>query len=113
MGCKGDHHEESKDLKSMEFNALAGSPINYEIVLKAGDGRAKHSKALKVFTHYRKDESEGDISVDEEKDENLKFYSKRIATYEKLLKNKNTQQKEMEMMLLRSMKTSIMKIGSL
>ena len=36
------------------------------------------------------------MSLDEEEDEELKYQSKRIATYEKLLKNKKNQQKEME-----------------
>ena len=78
----------------MEFYALVGSLINYEIVLITRDVRAKHGKALKASTHSRKEESERDTSVDEKEDEQLKFYSKR--TYKKLLKNKKNQQKEME-----------------
>ena len=83
---------ESKDLNSLEFSALVGSLINYEIVLKSRDGRPKYGKALKASTHLQKDESEGETSMDEEE----KLYIKRIATYKKLLKNKKNQQNEME-----------------
>ena len=42
---------ESKDLNSLEFSALVGSLINYEIVLRARRGRPKHEKPLKAYTH--------------------------------------------------------------
>ena len=76
---------ESKDLNSLEFSALVGSLINYEIKLQTRDGRAKHGKALKASTHYQKEESQRETSLDEEEDEEVKFYPKRIGIYEKVV----------------------------
>ena len=85
-----------KDLNSLEFSALVRSLINYEIVLRLRDGRPKHGKAVKPSTHFQKEESERELTSNEEEDEKAKYYSTRIATYKNLLKNKKNQQKEME-----------------
>ena len=61
----------------------------------------KHTKdqareKIKITKHIQSslEESEGETSLDEEEEDELKCYSKRITTYEKLLKEKRISKKK-------------------
>ncbi|KAJ8775053.1 hypothetical protein K2173_020057 [Erythroxylum novogranatense] len=62
---------ESKDLNHLEFNALVGSLINYEIILKSRGGRGKPQKSI-AFKANTSSVDESDEELDEvEEDEEL------------------------------------------
>ena len=77
---------ESKDLNKMEFSALIGSLINYEIFLKNRSSKAKPKqknlafKAKEVISDDKEEEEEN-----YEEDEELALYAKNIRRYKSLL----------------------------
>ena len=80
---------ESKDLNKMEFSALIGSLINYEIVLKNRSSKAKPKEknlAFKAREIISDDEEEDE--EDFEDDEELALYAKNIRRYKSLLQRR-------------------------
>ena len=78
----------SKDLNKMEFSALIGSLINYEIVLNNRSSKAKPKEknlAFKAKEAISDDEKEEE---DYEEDEELTLYAKNIRRYKSLLQRR-------------------------
>ncbi|KAJ8768804.1 hypothetical protein K2173_023708 [Erythroxylum novogranatense] len=78
---------ESKDLNHLEFNALVGSLINYEIILKSRGGRGKSQKSIALKVNISSlDESDEEID-EEEDDEEIAMYARKLKKFKGLLKN--------------------------
>ena len=62
----------TNNLNTLDYNALIGSFINYEIILKSKGRIPKEEKALKVQTHIQgKEESRQESSLGDEEDKEL------------------------------------------
>ena len=65
------------------------SLINYEIILKSRGRIPKEEKALKAKSHIQSEkESEQELSLGDEEDEELRYDSKNLSKYKSLIRNK-------------------------
>ncbi|KAJ8766083.1 hypothetical protein K2173_020599 [Erythroxylum novogranatense] len=89
IGNLGKHMTDSeKDLNHLEFNALVGSLINYEIILKSRGGRGKSQKSIALKANASSlDESDEEID-EEEEDEEIAMYARNLRKLKGLLKNR-------------------------
>ena len=81
---------ESKDLHTLGFNALVGSLINYEIILKSRGGRPKPKEknlAMKVSLPQI-DESDDDTLEGEEEDEEMALYARNLRKFKNLMNSR-------------------------
>ncbi|KAL6584410.1 hypothetical protein OROMI_003699 [Orobanche minor] len=77
---------ESKDLNKLEFNALIGSLINYEILLKSrGSKSVPHAK----FVAFRADSNDDDEIMENEDDEEIVLYVKNMRRYKSLIQKRS------------------------
>ena len=80
---------ETKDLNTLDYNALIGSLINYEIILRSRERLINEEKALKAQTHIQSEKESGEKSSSgDEEDEELQYYSKALSKYKNLMRNK-------------------------
>ena len=70
----------SKDLNTLDFNALVGSFIDYEIILKTRGGRPKPKKKSVAFKAKASLKEESD-----EKDEKLPLYAKNMRKIKSMM----------------------------
>lgn len=84
---------ESKDLNTLEFSALIGSLINYEIVLKTRSSKAKPKEKNLAFKakEISSDEEESD---DEDENEQMAYYVKKYKFLRRRKKELNKPFKE-------------------
>ena len=78
---------ESKDLNTLGFNALVGSLINYEIILKSRGGRPKPKEknlAMKASLPQM-DESDGELLEGEEEDEEMALYARNLRKLKNMM----------------------------
>ena len=85
---------ELKDLNKMEFSALIGSFINYEIVLKNRSSKAK-PKEKNLDFKAKEAISDGEEEEDDyEEDEELALYAKNIRRHKFLLQRRKRDMKK-------------------
>ena len=81
---------ESKDLNTLGFNALVGSLINYEIILKSRSGRPKPKEknlAMKASLPQI-DESDGELLEGEEEDEEMALYARNLRKLKNMMSSR-------------------------
>ena len=78
---------ESKDLNTLEFSALIGSLINYEIVLKTRSSKVKPKEKNLAFK-AKEISSDEEVSEDEDEDEQMAYYAKNYKKFKTLMRRR-------------------------